>query len=532
MKYKLLLICLLLISFVFSYELNAEEFDEYVMDGIYLSTYDEFNLKVGDTFKIEVYQRLTNENIEDEDLRSIFGEKIEDAIFDVMTEPRNMASVDSNGLVTALGKCYGVVLVYTSDYQFMTTCTIVIDDAVMVWEGWHEEDGKYYWIENERIAGTEGQGKAIYDPKSDAWYWLDASDGGARSENKEIYIEEKRIWIRALEDGKLCRGWYEDSHGKQYFDLNNSARYHGEKVVDDITYYFDTNDGYLLDNEWLNIKNDYYWYEGGIRQGVDASKEIVIDGDTYWLDSSKKGARVSDIEIKRGDNYYRYDSDGKLIYGWFRNKLDKYYYDTNGKKVFGIYKIDGNYHYFDLVTGKLFNFGWVNNIYWFENTVKQGIFGDPKNVRDVNYGHIERGREVYDPDSDGWYWLDADNNGAKAINKEVWMPYIYQEEDNWDLNTIIRQSRASDYYTESTTKALMSIQIEEAIKNKSGKWVRYDENGKMYKGWVKLENWKEKPEQNGNTYYYDYKTGLMAKGKTIIDGKEYHFDEVSGVLID
>ena len=169
--------------------------------------------------------------------------------------------------------------------------------------------------------------------------------------------------------------------------------------------------------------------------------------------------------------------------------------------------------------------------YWYEKNkegsfVRQGTYSDAGCV--LGDGTC-RGREIYDPKTNAWYWLDSVYNGAKAVAKEVWVPYIYQDEDGWDASKIKKEAQASNTYTESNVKANMSKQIEDAIKNKSGKWIRYDENGKMYKGWVKLENWKEKPEQNGNTYYYDYKTGLMAKGKTIIDGKEYHFDEVTGV---
>ena len=79
----------------------------------------------------------------------------------------------------------------------------------------------------------------------------------------------------------------------------------------------------------------------------------------------------------------------------------------------------------------------------------------------------------------------------------------------------------------------MSDQVYNAIINKSGKWVRYDSNGAMAKGWYKVEGNEALvyPNQVGNTYYYDYKTGLMAKGQTIIDGETYYFDEVTGVLI-
>lgn len=40
--------------------------------------------------------------------------------------------------------------------------------------GWVEENGKKYWYEKGVKQGTTGRGKEIYDPDSDAWYWLDA----------------------------------------------------------------------------------------------------------------------------------------------------------------------------------------------------------------------------------------------------------------------------------------------------------------------------------------------------------------------
>ena len=62
--------------------------------------------------------------------------------------------------------------------------------------------------------------------------------------------------------------------------------------------------------------------------------------------------------------------------------------------------------------------------------------------------------------------------------------------------------------------------------------MRYDEDGKMLKGWVTIEGELANlyPKQAGNRYYYDYKTGLMAKGWTVIGGARYHFDEQTGVM--
>ena len=163
-----------------------------------------------------------------------------------------------------------------------------------------------------------------------------------------------------------------------------------------------------------------------------------------------------------------------------------------------------------------------NKAYWYEDNIKQGTYDDAKGV--IGDGTV-RGREIYDPESDGWYWLDACYDGAKAVNKEVWMPYVYQDEKNWNEKEILANANAS---------GLMANQVKETIKNGEGKWVRYDANGKMVKGWYTVDDKEAEiyPEQKGNTYYYDAKTGLMAKGKLTIAGDEYTFDTITGVLIE
>ena len=106
-----------------------------------------------------------------------------------------------------------------------------------------------------------------------------------------------------------------------------------------------------------------------------------------------------------------------------------------------------------------------------------------------NSGNIAAGgREVYDEYSASWYWVDENNGNLRAVNKEVWLPYIDANEEPGSTE---------------------------------GKWVRYDEDGMMVKGWYNNEN---------GTYYYDPITGAMAKGTVEIDGTEYEFDPVSGTL--
>ena len=119
--------------------------------------------------------------------------------------------------------------------------------------------------------------------------------------------------------------------------------------------------------------------------------------------------------------------------------------------------------------------------YWYENGVRQGVKYREDGSIDASY----RGKEIYDPSSNAWYWLDCVQNGAVAKDKDV-----YQESQADDAGNI-------------------------------GKWVRYDAAGHMVKGWS---------EKDGNRYYFDPVYGTMAKGDTDIDGIHYYFNKDTGIL--
>ena len=164
-----------------------------------------------------------------------------------------------------------------------------------------------------------------------------------------------------------------------------------------------------------------------------------------------------------------------------------------------------------------------SKFYWYENNVKQGTYDDPNGV--MGDGSV-RGREIYDPVTNAWYWLDSCYDGAKAVGKEVWMPYIYQKEGGWTDAEKEAIAKESDPGMEEC--------VLKALKEKTGKWVRYDENGAMLKGWITIGEGTPLaalyPGQKGNTYYYDNRTGLMARGKVTLGGVTYEFDELTGAL--
>ena len=241
--------------------------------------------------------------------------------------------------------------------------------------GWYtDEDGKEYWYENGVRQGTEGRGKEIYDPDSDAWYWLDANQGGAKAVSKDVYQETNGgKWVRYDAEGHMIKGWQTTDEGTYYFDPVTGAMAHGDIVVGGLPCSFDEASGIGLNQKWKTQDGKDYWYEGGKRQGYD-----------------------------------------------------------------------------------------------------------PNNA-------AYRGKEIYDPASDAWYWLDNVQQGAKAVSKDV-----YQE------------SEAGQWADRP---------------DGTGKWVRYDAGGHMIKGW-----------SQDHRYYFDPIYGTMAKGTAVIDGRTYNFDPNTGVL--
>ena len=293
--------------------------------------------------------------------------------------------------------------------------------------GFAEEQGKYYWYENGIRQGVAGdpknvwdktfgieRGREIYDPASDGWYWLDASEGGARAQSKEVwmpYLYQQDLETGANSDGKWNRY---DSTGKMLKGWLNITGEYAEVYPDQNgnTYYYDMSTG-AMQKGWSQINNKYYYFNEGTGVLVQEQSKIPPEME-------------------------------------FRHE---------------------NGHWF-----------------WYEHGLKQGVPGDLLNIWDVA-NNIERGREIYDPASDAWYWLDASNGGARAESKEVWMPYIYSFEEKGSTN---------------------------------GKWVRFDDSGKMIHGWF---------SNNIGTYYYDLSNGAMYKGWNRIDNKDYHFDETTGIMI-
>ena len=230
--------------------------------------------------------------------------------------------------------------------------------------GWKTVNGKDYWYENGVKQGTTGRGKEIYDPDSDAWYWLDAKQGGAKAVNKDVYQETNGgKWVRYDANGHMIKGWDTNDDGTYYFDLVTGAMTKGDATIDGLPCCFDTVTGIGLNCAWKRINGKNYWYEGGKRQGYDPNnaayrgKEIYdpVSNGWYWLDNVQQGAKAVSKDVYQessGGKWVRYDANGQMIKGWNTNADGTYYFDPiTGAMAKGTTTIDGMTYYFDPATG-------------------------------------------------------------------------------------------------------------------------------------------------------------------------------------
>ncbi len=370
----------------------------------YVDVSSGFDKVLGVTFK-DVYMHL--ERGDSRMLNTVVYPEniIVKTIFYESSNP-SIATVSADGRVTAVadGVCYITATAKDGSGEY-ARCQICVGDESQVrpgstsdlnnmdnsYVGWREENGISYWYENGVKQGydpdnTAYRGKEIYDPVSDAWYWLDNVQNGAVAKSKDVYQESDAgqwadradgtgKWVRYDESGHMVKGWQVTDAGTYYFDTVYGTMAKGYATIDKKEYYFDEGTGVLQyeigevpEFGWKTIDGMDYWYEGYTRQGfkVDDTyrgKEIYDQASDawYWLDNVSGGAKAISKDVYQDSladdvgnigKWVRYDAEGHMIKGWSTNEYGTYYFDkTYGTMLKGTQVIDGEEYYFDEATG-------------------------------------------------------------------------------------------------------------------------------------------------------------------------------------
>ena len=166
-----------------------------------------------------------------------------------------------------------------------------------------------------------------------------------------------------------------------------------------------------------------------------------------------------------------------------------------------------------------------------------------------DHGVMARDKEVYDPQTDAWYWFDED--GTMARDKDVFVPTNAERtEGKWvryDADGGMVKGEefryGGWYWFDPVTGEMIKDFVFIPEEGTEGKWVYYDQiNGQMHHGescidgnWYYFDEWTGKMThgecyRNNAWYYYDQITGIMAHGWTELpDGTSAFYDDVSGM---
>lgn len=165
-------------------------------------------------------------------------------------------------------------------------------------------------------------------------------------------------------------------------------------------------------------------------------------------------------------------------------------------------------------------------------------------------GVLARSKEVYDPQTDAWYWFEAD--GTMARDKDVFIVLNADGTGKWtrydsDGRMVKGESYKNGawYYFDLKTGAMAKgfVNLPQSD-DPNGKWVYYDPiTGKMQYGEQYIDGYwyyfdtatgkmaHGKYYRDGAYYYYDTVTGIMQYGEQTIDGDEYYFDTETGAMV-
>mgnify|MGYP000001869652 FL=1 len=130
--------------------------------------------------------------------------------------------------------------------------------------GWVTQDGEYYWFDS----GIMARSKEIYDPGSDAWYWLDPD--GTMAHDKDVYLSSGNKWVRYDGDGHMVKGEDYRYGGWYYFDQTTGAMSKGMK-------YIHSNGGKWVYYDWTTGKMAH----GEAFVNYDSSHTLVLVRSIY-----------------------------------------------------------------------------------------------------------------------------------------------------------------------------------------------------------------------------------------------------------
>ncbi len=415
--------------------------------------------------------------------------------------------------------------------------------------GWHKSGGKWYWLQPEK-AGAMASACWVKDKAR--WYYL--TDSGAMKTGWQLY---KNTWYHLSASGAMSTGWKKLKGIWYYLDpLKEGAMKTGRYQVDGV-WYVSSPSGAMASKKWAQVGDDWYYAtaSGALKTGWHKS-----GGKWYWLQPEKAGLMASGEWINDGSADYFMMKSGAMFSGWL----------SQGSA-------DG------LANGMFFDKQKVIDIALAEVGYREKATDAQLDNKTANAGsgnHTKYGRDMHaiDPGimeyADAWCdafvdWCFVQAFGienARGLLGGSFNDYtpvsaqLFKDQMSWyssapqvgdqvffqssgtinHTGIVYAVSNGKIYTVEGNTSdmvakreyALDAVRIAgygRPLYNNRGddgnfvqakEWCYLNASGARTTGWVKSE---------GNWYYFDPATGLMQRGKKVIDGKIYSFSS-AGVM--
>ena len=231
--------------------------------------------------------------------------------------------------------------------------------------------------------------------------------------NDEPWTESELLALSDLTlkaSWKHSDGWFTDVNGKQYYK-NGELQKTGWTVIDDKTYYLDTETGYaatgiatLIPDGATEEARCVFDAEGVFQS--DVTGVYSVGADTYWLNSGiiEEEAGLKRVVKENGEvNYYYFGEDGKAVKK--TGEIEEYVVEKNN----GYDLPEGNRYCFD-ENGVIVHFSGCPN----------GIYRDNASC---NYYYCVDGIIIANGlmKIDGNYYYARTSNGAFVCNRTYWI---------------------------------------------------------------------------------------------------------------
>ena len=182
--------------------------------------------------------------------------------------------------------------------------------ALAAQSGWTEEDGRFYYYDEDGYKETN-----TWKKRGGDWFYLD--------EDGEIAINQRVDDYFVNAEGHMAKN--------QWVSAENEIGYDSPDSPDNGSWLYFGKDGKIVTSKWMNIvgKNYYFDEDGMMQTGL-----LELDGHTYYLGDEDDGARKTGWilletitkDTDDEDIWCYFDTEGRMVVNQMDRKIDNAYY--------------------------------------------------------------------------------------------------------------------------------------------------------------------------------------------------------------